>query len=63
MSPVITPEINVRAGIDNLFDTAPPLIGVNLNADGKTTLRGGTYDAGQYDVLGRRFYLGATFEF
>jgi len=59
----ITPEVRVRAGIDNLFDEDPPLIGVNLNSDGRTSLRGGTFDAGQYDVLGRRFYAGVTFDF
>ena len=50
-------------GVDNLFDRAPPLIGVNLNADGRGTLRGGTYDTANYDVLGRRYYFGATLDF
>ena len=59
----ITPDARIRVGIDNLFDKAPPLIGVNLNADGLGTLRGGSFDNAQYDVLGRRFYLGATFDF
>jgi outer membrane receptor protein involved in Fe transport len=59
----ITPDVSFRWGIDNLFDKAPPIIGVNLNSDGLSTLRGGTYDSGNYDVLGRRFFIGATFDF
>jgi outer membrane receptor protein involved in Fe transport len=59
----VTDHAHVRFGVDNLFNKAPPLIGVNLNADGLGTLRGGTYDSGQYDVIGRRFYIGATVEF
>lgn len=59
----ITPEARLRFGVDNLFNKAPPLIGVNLNADGRATLRGGSFDTGQYDVLGRRFYVGATLDF
>jgi hypothetical protein len=52
----VTPDVSFRWGVDNLFDKAPPVIGVNLNSDGLTTLRGGTYDAGNYDVLGRRYF-------
>ena len=59
----VTPDVRFRWGVDNLFDKAPPLMGVNLNADGRGTLRGGTYDTAQYDVLGRRFFIGATFDF
>ena len=59
----VTPDVSFRWGVDNLFDKAPPIIGVNLNSDGLTTLRGGTYDSGNYDVLGRRFFIGATFDF
>ncbi len=59
----ITPDARIRFGVDNLFNKAPPIVGVNLNADGATALRGGTLDSAQYDVLGRRFYLGATIDF
>jgi len=59
----VTPDARIRFGVDNLFNRAPPLISENLNADGRTTLRGGAYDPGQYDVLGRRFYVGATLDF
>jgi iron complex outermembrane receptor protein len=59
----ITPEARIRFGVDNLFDKAPPVVGVNLNADGRGTLFGGSFDTAQYDVLGRRFYVGATLDF
>jgi iron complex outermembrane receptor protein len=58
----ITRDATIRFGVDNIFDKAPPLIGENLNADGRSTLFGGTYDVGQYDMIGRRFYIGANFK-
>lgn len=51
----------VRFGIDNLFDRAPPWFAVstaNLVSAGQ--LPGGRFAAGDYDTLGRRFYLGAS---
>jgi iron complex outermembrane receptor protein len=59
----LTKDVSLRMGMDNMFNTAPPLVGVNLNADNKSTLAGGSYDTSQYDVLGRRFYIGASFKF
>jgi iron complex outermembrane receptor protein len=58
----ITRSIGVRFGIDNLFDKAPPLTTYDPGAV-LPTLRGGSYSAGYYDVLGRRFYVGAKFKF
>jgi outer membrane receptor protein involved in Fe transport len=54
----------LRWGIDNLFNKQPPLIGRNLANVGNPggQLIGGTYDPTQYDVLGRRFYIGANFK-
>jgi len=46
-------KFRFRIGIDNLFDREPPVV------DG---LLGNT-DASNYDILGRRFYLGATAKF
>jgi iron complex outermembrane receptor protein len=67
----ITSDISVRFGVDNLFDKRPPLIEYNtapIAANGQ--LRGGSYGAasssssGQlYDLIGRRFYMGAKFKF
>jgi len=56
--------LRVRAGVDNLFDTKPPLIAVDTSAivtEGR--LPGGRYDAGNYDVLGRRYFIGVGVEF
>ncbi|OYX07339.1 MAG: hypothetical protein B7Z08_12505 [Sphingomonadales bacterium 32-68-7] len=56
--------VSIRLGIDNLFDRAPPLIAVDTSAvPANGQLPGGRYDAGNYDVLGRRFFIGASFEF
>ncbi len=43
----LTPKVRVSAGVDNLFDRDPPLVGGVL---GNTNL-------GEYDVVGRQFYL------
>lgn len=59
-------NLNVRFGIDNLFDTDPPLLEVNSApppgtlAGGAFSTSGGTY---LYDMMGRRIYLGATVTF
>lgn len=58
----VTDNTVVRFGVDNLFDKAPPRTGVNT-APPPGTLAGGSYDAGNYDVIGRRFYIGATTSF
>jgi len=68
---VVTENASVRFGVDNLFDKAPPLILYNNAPDAsRGQLRGGTLGAsnvaaaGQlYDLIGRRFYIGATFNF
>ncbi|OJW57077.1 MAG: hypothetical protein BGO57_03190 [Sphingomonadales bacterium 63-6] len=60
----INKAATVRFGIDNLFDRAPPLMGVDTSADpAQGRLPGGRYDAGNYDVLGRRFFIGANVSF
>lgn len=53
----ITSRIEIRGGIDNLFDKQPPTVGI---IPGVTTAAGVTDLGGSYDVLGRRFYLGFT---
>lgn len=58
----LTDDVRIRFGIDNLFNKRPPLSGVNTAATDEQ-LAGGTYESAQYDVLGRRFYIGASFEF
>ncbi len=60
----VTPAMQLRFGVDNLFDRDPPLISQNLNATGQgANLKGGTYDSANYDVLGRRFFVGASLRF
>lgn len=57
-----TRDVSFRMGVDNLFNKAPPLFGVNT-APAAGNLAGGSYNATYYDVMGRRFYLGANFKF
>jgi outer membrane receptor protein involved in Fe transport len=60
----VNESINLRFGIDNLFDTAPPVRSVDTSVvPGDGRLAGGSFDAGNYDVLGRRFYLGVNIGF
>jgi iron complex outermembrane recepter protein len=54
--------LTVRAGIDNLFDKAPPLTEVDSNPP-PGTLRGGAFNEYLYDMNGRRFFIGATVNF
>jgi outer membrane receptor protein involved in Fe transport len=59
----INDNANIRLGIDNLFDTAPPLMAVDTSAiPAEGRLPGGRYDAGNYDVLGRRYYIGVSLD-
>jgi outer membrane receptor protein involved in Fe transport len=60
----ISENANIRFGVDNLFDTAPPLIAVDTSAipeEGR--LPGGRFDNGNYDALGRRYFVGVGIEF
>jgi outer membrane receptor protein involved in Fe transport len=48
-----------RAGVDNVLDTDPPRVGRNpgnSNASGATSVT-------NYDILGRRYYVGVTARF
>ena len=58
----ITKDARIRFGIDNLFNRAPPLGSINSNP-GPGSVAGGSYNTNFYDVIGRRFFLGATFKF
>ena len=59
-----TDDITVRFGVDNLFNRAPVFGNENPNANPAFfQLRGGGYDANNYDIVGRRFYVGANLAF
>lgn len=54
----------LRFGIDNLFDKDPVITGAQTDYQGNIPTSGqGTTEAGFYDILGRRFFVGmkATF--
>jgi outer membrane receptor protein involved in Fe transport len=62
--------VQVRFGVDNLFDRDPLRVGVNPGSPNTATNRlvgfnsaAGVTDATAYDVLGRRYYIGLTAEF
>jgi iron complex outermembrane recepter protein len=54
----ITENIDLRFGIDNLFDRSPMITSRSASSSGS-----GNTNSGYYDVLGRRFYAGATARF
>jgi iron complex outermembrane receptor protein len=57
-------NVNFRFGVDNLLDKAPPLIAIDTSVvPGDGRLSGGRFDAGNYDVLGRRYYVGVNLSF
>ncbi|MBO9670617.1 MAG: TonB-dependent receptor [Sphingobium sp.] len=58
----VTRDVSFRLGVDNLFNKAPPLFGVDT-APTAGNLAGGSYNAAYYDVNGRRFYVGINAKF
>ena len=54
----LTGAYELRAGVDNLFDANPKIVGA---IPGTTNARGATL--ADYDVLGRRFYVGMRARF
>lgn len=62
----LSDSVNLRFGVQNLFNKAPPLGNINTANTSPATngqLSGGSYNALFYDTNGRRFYLGANFQF
>lgn len=65
----VTDRASFRFGVDNLFNKAPPLIGVDtagLTPEKPNTLPGGSFSVANayfYDQNGRTFYIGASFKF
>ena len=61
-------NVSFRGGVDNLFNQRPPYVGYFLDdVVGDGTPRFGRaaspYDASQYDVLGRRFFVAVSVDF
>jgi outer membrane receptor protein involved in Fe transport len=62
----LTDNFTLRAGVENLFNKAPPLGNINtLNTTPQVNgqLQGGAFNSQYYDTLGRRFYVGANMKF
>lgn len=57
----VTNNLQVRGGINNLFDRDPPIVDSNIAGPGGFG-NGNTYP-GVYDSLGREFFFGATLKF
>jgi len=58
----VTNAATIRMGVDNLFDKAPPITNVNPTPVYPAT-QGGAVSVNNYDAIGRRFYVGASFKF
>jgi outer membrane receptor protein involved in Fe transport len=56
-------KIRIRGGIDNVLNTDPRVVGANPNAVNNPTANLGVTNAGDYDVLGRRAYVGVNLSF
>lgn len=56
-------DFTIRGGVDNLLDTSPPIVGANPGAPGGGDTNSDQTNASYYDVLGRRFYIGASVKF
>lgn len=57
---------SIRGGVDNLFDRQPVLVGANWTptaAGSGVTSAVGTTDTSNYDIIGRRYYLGFNAKF
>lgn len=52
-------NIQLRFGVDNLFDTDPEIVGYDPGVNNSL----GSTNQGFYDILGRRFYAGLKFSF
>jgi outer membrane receptor protein involved in Fe transport len=56
--------VALRAGVDNLFDKAPPLTEYNATATGlANTIGSFPINAYFFDQIGRRFYTGVNMKF
>jgi outer membrane cobalamin receptor len=59
----VNERIRLRGGIDNLLDAEPPLTGRDPNNPTQPTNGTGVTDRSNYDVLGRRYFVGIAVTF
>jgi iron complex outermembrane recepter protein len=59
----LTDRMDLRFGIDNLFDEQPVITGRRVIGDDHPSTGAGTTEAGFYDILGRSVYVGLKMEF
>jgi len=60
----IRDNVTLRAGVDNVFDKAPPLTEYNASTDGlANTVGGDPINAYFFDLVGRRYYAGVNMKF
>jgi outer membrane receptor protein involved in Fe transport len=60
----IRDNVTLRAGVDNVFDKAPPLTEYNASATGLANSVGGfPINAYFFDLVGRRYYAGVNMKF
>ncbi len=55
-------KVTFRAGVNNIFDKEPPLVGSNTGGATNSAFNGNTYPV-VYDSLGRYLFVGATVDF
>jgi len=55
--------LSLRFGIDNVLDTPPVITGRRIEGDANPTTGAGVTEAGFYDIMGRRFFLGVKAKF
>jgi outer membrane receptor protein involved in Fe transport len=56
----LTDHVSLRAGIENLLDKQPPVVGANPQGGNDGV---GNTDASVYDILGRRYFVGLKAKF
>jgi outer membrane receptor protein involved in Fe transport len=59
----VTDTVQIRLGIDNLFNTSPVVTGHRTAGDPQPTSGAGVTEVGFYDVLGRQIYAGFKAKF
>jgi iron complex outermembrane recepter protein len=59
----VNDTVQIRLGIDNLFNTSPVVTGHRIAGDPQPTSGAGVTEVGFYDVLGRQIYAGFKAKF